>query len=93
MAHWIKSAAITNKIGERGSPCRTPLLHKNSFPAVPLSRTEGVAEFRRDSTHRIHLAGKPLALSISSTIENSTRSNAFSKSSFRITISLLDWWH
>jgi hypothetical protein len=67
-----------------------PLLHINSFPAVPLSRTEVVAEFMRDSTHKIHLAGKPLALSISNTIENSTRSNAFSKSSFRITISVLD---
>jgi hypothetical protein len=82
---------MANKIEERGSPCRTPLLHRNSFPVVPLSGTEVVAEFRRDSTHRIHLARKPLALSISSTIENSTRSNAFSKSSLRITIFLLDW--
>jgi hypothetical protein len=60
---------------------------------VPLSKTEVVAEFMRDSTHKIHLAGKPLAMSVSNTMENSTRSKAFSKSSFRITISLLDWWH
>jgi hypothetical protein len=35
--------------------------------------------------------GKPLACSISKTVECSTRSKAFSKSSFRIIISLLEW--
>lgn len=75
-----------------GSPCRTPLLHLNSFPTVPFMRTEEVAEDRRSCAHWIHFSGNPLALNICSTTTCSIRSKAFSKSNFRMMISLLDWW-
>lgn len=43
MTHCNRSVAIACNSGERGSPYLTALLHLNSLPALPLSRTEEVA--------------------------------------------------
>jgi hypothetical protein len=72
-------------------PYLTPLVHLKSFPAVPLRSTEEVAVDNSSSIYLNHFGGKPLACSISKMVECSTRSKAFSKSSFRIIISLLEW--
>jgi hypothetical protein len=90
---WRSSAASTKRKGDRGSPCLTPLLHLKNFPGIPLSRTAVQAEFRMLVTHRIQLSGKPRLDMICNITWCSTKSNAFSKSSFRMVASLLDWWH
>jgi hypothetical protein len=41
----------SKKEGEGGSPCLTPLLHGKSFPAIPLSKTEEVADESREEIH------------------------------------------
>jgi len=76
----------------RGSPCLTPLLHLNIFPSVPLSRIEDLPEVRIFSIQFIHFAGKPLCFMTWRLTWCSTLSKAFSKSSFRITISFLECW-
>jgi hypothetical protein len=76
--------------GGKRIPYLTPLLHKKSFPPVPLRSTKEVVVDNRSLIHLSHLGGKPLASSISRTAECSMRSKAFSKSNLRIIIPLLD---
>jgi len=91
---WSNSAAITNKSGDKGSPCLTPLLHLKDFPGTPLSNTaDQVPEFRMFFIQFIHMLGKPKWFLISKIAWCSTVSNAFSKSSLSIMTSLLNWWH
>jgi hypothetical protein len=33
-----KSAPSTNRSGDKGSPCQTPLLHLKGFPGTPFSK-------------------------------------------------------
>lgn len=88
-----RSAARTNNKGERASPCLTPLLQWKSLPRTPFNRTAEVQVERVFLIHKHHLLGKPLASKICTIAECSTISKAFSKSSLRIMISLLEWWH
>ena len=90
-----RSAAITKRRGERGSPYLTPHLHSNCLLGMPLSNTEEDPDERISLTHPIHLSSKPLCLSICKITSCSTVSKAFAKSSFRMMIGLFDclhWW-
>lgn len=87
------SAAITNNKGERGSPCLTPLLHLNSFLETPFKSTEEDAVVNNILIHLSHLCGNPRLSIIKRIEECSTVSKALAKSSLRIKISFLDWWH
>jgi len=58
------SATILNRKGANGSPCLSPLWGKNSDEGLPLIKTEMDADFKHPSIHCIHLAGKPIRLSM-----------------------------
>jgi hypothetical protein len=51
MTYWRISAANTNKSGDRGSPCLTPLLQVKFFPGTPFNKTEADPEDKIASTH------------------------------------------
>lgn len=87
---WRRSAARTNTSGDNGSPCLTPHLQWNTFPGTPFSRTDDVPVWRMDFIQEVHLLPKPLCFIIFRIASCSILSSAFSKSNFRITISLLD---
>jgi hypothetical protein len=55
-----RSAAKTNKSGERGSPCLTPLLQLKGLPGFPLRRIEDVPDFNRLWIQLTHFAEKHL---------------------------------
>jgi hypothetical protein len=61
---YIKSAVLTKRIGESGSPYLTPLLQIIFFPGSPLRRTEVEAECSILGIHLIHFGPNPLALSM-----------------------------
>ena len=82
-----RSAARTRSSGERGSPCLTPLLHLKVFPGIPLRSTDDVPDPRMFSIHFIQFDGNPLCFITSRMDWCSTLLKAFSKSSFRMTIS------
>uniref|UniRef100_A0A0A9G5N5 Uncharacterized protein n=1 Tax=Arundo donax TaxID=35708 RepID=A0A0A9G5N5_ARUDO len=82
---------MTKSRGERGSPCLTPLLQLKDFPGTPLCRMEEVLVCRMVLIHWIHFCGNPFFCSMSKIVLCSTISNVFSKSSFRMTISFLEW--
>jgi len=89
---YCKSSAVnTNKRGDRGSPCLTPLLHWNYFPGTPFNKTEELAVDNITDTHLIQSFRKPIANIMSAMVVCSTVSKAFEKSSFKIMISLLVW--
>ena len=90
---WRKSAANTNKRGERRSPCLTPLMQWKTLPGTPFRRTAEVPVLKICCIHCSHFSGKHFALIICNISWCSTLSNAFSKSSFQITSSFFDWWH
>jgi hypothetical protein len=90
---WRRSAANTNKRGEKGSPCLTPLLQWKVLPGTPLRRTEEVPEPRMSLIQLTHLEPKPLLYKISIIAWCSSLSKAFSKSNLRMTISFLDDLH
>jgi hypothetical protein len=46
MMHWRRFAARTNKSGDRGSPCLTPLWELIFFPGTPFSKTGVVGELK-----------------------------------------------
>jgi hypothetical protein len=70
-----RSAARTNRSGERGSPCLTPFLQWIVLPGTPLRRTLEVPEEKILLTQDIHKSPNPFALTCS------ILSKAFSKSS------------
>jgi hypothetical protein len=97
-AAWLirtcnSSAASTKTRGDKGSPCLTPLLQLKNFPETPWRWTVVEAELRILVTQWIQLAGRPRLDMTWMIAWCSTKSKAFSKSSFKIMISLLDWWH
>ena len=53
-------AASTNKKGDRGSPCLTPLRQCKVFPGTPFSRIDEVPVVKIKFIHCIHLEPKPL---------------------------------
>ncbi|KAJ0857458.1 hypothetical protein HanRHA438_Chr13g0590401 [Helianthus annuus] len=52
------SIAITNKKGDRGSPCRRPREHSNSIVGEPFTNTDALADAKVAMTHFLHCAGK-----------------------------------
>ena len=90
MMDWSKSAARTNRRGERGSPCLTPLLHLKFFHGIPFRRTAELAVLRRFCIQLTHFSENPLCFRISRIAWCSTLSKAFSKSSFRMIISFIE---
>ena len=90
---WSRSAAKTNNNRERGSPYRTLLLQQFFFLGTPFSSTADVPEEKISLIQWIQVSGKPICCITDNIVLCSTVSKAFSKSSFRITISLLEWWH
>lgn len=89
---WSRSAASTNRRGESGSPCLTPLLQIKVLPGIPLRRTEEVPDSRRLLIQLIHFWENPLCCRVSKMNWCPILSKAFSKSSFKMTISFLEWW-
>ena len=87
-----RSAASTNKSGDRGSPCLTPLLQRKTSPHTPFKITDEDPELRMALIQEIHLLPKPLASMILRIASCSILSKAFSKSSFRMTSSFFDLW-
>jgi hypothetical protein len=85
-----KSAARTNKRGDKGSHCLTPLIQWNTLPDTPLRRMAEVPILNIIFIHFLHLSPKPLCCNILKMTSCSILSNAFSKSNFRITISFFD---
>lgn len=81
------SAAKTKRRGDKGSPCLTPLLHLKGIPGTPFKRTAEEPEHKIALIQEIHLAENPLYCSMDKMTWYSTLSKAFSKSSFRRTIS------
>jgi len=75
-----------------GAPCLTPLLKWKVFPLTPLRMTAKVPELKMRCIHWIRLSGNLFCSIILIIKLCSTLSKAFSKSSLRMTISLLDWW-
>jgi hypothetical protein len=69
----------------------TPLLQWKILLGTPLRRMEEEAESRIILVQLIHLAGKPNFFMMARMVPCSMVSKAFSKSSFRITISLFEW--
>ena len=93
MTNWRSSTTRTKSKGDRGSPCLTPLLHLNYLPGVPFKRIEEKPEVKITDIHCNHLPGKPICFMIWMTSQCSMVSKALAKSSFRIIISFLLWWH
>jgi hypothetical protein len=62
MIDWRRSAPRTNRRGDKGSHCLTPLLHLNGCPGMPLKRIEDEPEERTTLTQEIHFSEKPLCL-------------------------------
>jgi hypothetical protein len=87
-----KSAASTNKRGERGSPCLTPLLQWKVFPGTPFRRMVEIPELKIEDIHCNQVALKPLCSIICNIVWCSILSNAFSKSNLRIMSSFCDLW-
>jgi len=88
-----RSTARTKRSGDRGSPCHTPLLRRKGLPSIPLRRTENSPDHRMILIQFTHFSGNPLCLRTWRMTSCSTLSNAFSKSSLRMTISFFEWWH
>lgn len=78
------------KRGESGSPCLTPLLHKNCLPGTLLSKREEKPEVKTMSIHMSNLGPNPLAAKISLMVWCPIKSKAFSKCSFKIINSFLE---
>ena len=87
-----RSATRTKRRDDRGSPCLTPLRQLNGFPRIPFKMIDEVLELRILLIQPTHLSQKPLNLRICRIAWCSTLSKAFSKSSFKMTISFLEWW-
>ena len=58
-SRWSGSIARMNSIGDKGSPCRSPVLCLNHCPRPPFSRTEVEADERSVETHALHFCPKP----------------------------------
>ena len=91
--YWSNSAAMTNRRGDKGSPCLTPLLHWNSFPGVPFKRIAEVPVSKILLTQLHQVDVKPRWCSMHKMVLCSIVSKAFSKSSLRMIISCLEYWH
>jgi hypothetical protein len=87
MMHYIRSAARTNSNRDSGSPGMMPLLQWKTFSGVSFSKTEEVSVDKIPLTHSIHLLRNHFCLIICRITLCSTLSNAFSKSSLRMSLS------
>jgi hypothetical protein len=74
-----------NNIGERGSPCLSPLLWVKGLPRQPLSRIleDDVARIRETKSR--HLCSKPILVKTLRRKPQFRESKAFAMSSFRKT--------
>lgn len=88
-----KSATRTKSSDDKGSPCLTHLLQWKRLPRTPFNNTPNVPELIIILIHFNHLGLNPLCHSMSMITSCSILSNAFSKSSFKITISFLICLH
>ena len=80
------------KVVARGDHLALPLLHLKGFPRTPLSKIDDTPGLKILSTQLTHLLEKPLCLRTCKITWCSMLSKAFSKSSFKMTISFLEWW-
>ena len=53
MAICNNSVVVTNRRGDKGSPCLTPLLHLIFFPGTPFKRIEDVPDEQSQDTHEM----------------------------------------
>ena len=88
---WRRAAPMTNKSGERGSPCLTPHLHLNYLPGTTLRRTDYDLEEIISLIQAIHFATKPLCWRICKIRSCSTETKTSTKSIFKMMIGLLDY--
>ena len=51
---------MTNKYGDKGSPCLIPLCGENTFPGLPLISTKMEVNLTKFITTYIHLSLKPI---------------------------------
>jgi hypothetical protein len=93
MMHCNSSVVITKRMGDIGSLYLTPLLQNKDLPRAPLRTTEVVAYWRIEVVHCNHWSLNPNCCIICRIQVCSIVSKALMKSSFKITISLLDCWH
>lgn len=83
------SIAMMSSMGERESPCRTPLLCLMGFPSRPFNMMHDVADENRVATHLRHCSPKPNACSVFSRKGQATVSNALEMSSLSSTFGIL----
>lgn len=81
------SAAMTNNEGDKGFLCLTPLLQCKFCPETPLRRIQEITEVIILLSQSHQVAEKPILSIVPYIVLCSIVSKAFSKSSFRITIS------
>ena len=75
----------TNSIGERGSPCLSPLAWQMRLPGSPFKRIFVLAVDRIAAIQSLHLAPKPKCCRTSSKKGQDTESKAFAMSIFNMT--------
>jgi hypothetical protein len=80
------------KYGDRGSPCRKPLLQVIHLPGIPLRSTADIEVEKMMSIQSHQITGKPLASITRLRLPQSIESKAFVKSSFRTTDGTFLFW-
>jgi hypothetical protein len=73
------------EVGDRGSPWRSPRMHRIHRPGTPLRRTAEREEMKMSSSQSHQMVGKPHASITARRLDQLTESKALAKSSLRTT--------